>query len=1142
MNNWTSDQALAINQRGGKIIVSAAAGSGKTAVLSERVINYVLSGGNIDDLLIVTFTRAAANEMRQRIKSKIEKASLKDPLNEHLKNQIPLVLVSKITTMDAFYSDIVKDNFQKLNISRNFNILSSEEEKIIKEDVIKKVLNDAFDLEENYESLLSFLGAKDTNLIKDEIFKVSDFLSTVPFKEEFLKRAIEYYDNSNSFYKDRLFSLIKDKMNLYKKLYVDIIDELYNESDSFDNLIIGAKKELNYINDILDINDFDSLSKRLRSIVFESLKTPRGFKDDPILIKYKYIRNDLKAEINSNLEDLYYMNDDLYDKENRDFKKAVSTLLNLVNVYEDELLLKKKCINSFSFSDIASFAISMLIKDGKKTELAVEMSKNYKEILIDECQDNNNLQNVIFKAISYNDSNLFSVGDVKQSIYRFRSACPELFSKNKDEASRVGFPKLITLSKNFRSRKEVLDFSNFVFENTMTKDFGEVNYDEYERLYLGASYPDLDNLETEIHIIDGKEKSDTDEQNITNAKKEAIYVANRIKDILDSNYMVYDNKMKSVRKVKESDIVILLRSLKNSELYVKALNKRNISVYSSSSSSYFDNYEVKLIINLLKVIDNRKDDVSLLSVLKSALFNVSLDDIVFVRNKKESLYDNILNSNNSYLNEIVGKIDYYRGLSHNLNICDLLSLIYNDLNVETIIGAMKNGKIRQKNLVYMINHAINFERDEEKSLHEFISYIESIMLNKDSFEGINPLSEGDNVLITTIHKSKGLEYPVVFLCETGRNFNFADVRNNFMINEELGICFPYRNDKYKVKYNSIPTLIFKEYEKNKLLSEELRVLYVALTRAKEKIIITSYTPNLLNKVNKVSASIGDDNVISNLYLKDVKNYFDIILPCLLRHPSLKELRDMTYGFVKTFQTESKVKLYVSDAININDSEFSIKQEDDIKDYDFNLLSRIEDFKYDNSLCNIPNVLSVSQIKKKQEYFKRPSFMSDGINHAKLGTLYHHLFEVLPIKKYSIKSLEDKLDDMVIGNILSKEERSLININRVFSYLASDIYDIMLGSDRIFREFEITFNIPSTYYDKSFSEQSILTKGIIDLLFIKDDIYYIVDYKSDNISSSKLLERYKVQLDLYEMGIKEIYNAKVVIKYIYSINLNKFIKV
>lgn len=1145
MPSWTHDQSLAINERGGKIIVSAAAGSGKTAVLSERVIKYVLDGGNINDLLIVTFTKAAAHEMKERIKEKIKSESSKFPLNKHLSNQVSLVETAKITTMDAFYSEIVKTNFEKLKIDRNFKILSNEEEKIIKEEVLKEVLEDSFSSISDYEFLLSYLGASGIDLIKNDVLKVAEFLNTIPFRNNFIKKAINNYDVEDDFYKEKVLKQIREKMKLYDQLYTSIKSELYDSSDCFDKILETLEKERNYINDFLTINDFDELSKRLGSICFDTLRTPKGHKDDPSIIKYKYIRDDFKNEIRKNIKELAFVNEGNYKKENALCMKIAKTLFEVVNKYLDELFLKKKKINAYSFSDIAFFVIDLLIKDGEKTNLALELSKSFKEILIDEYQDTNNLQNVIFNAISDDNKNLFIVGDVKQSIYRFRSACPEIFNNDKNEAFKDKFPKLITLSKNFRSRKEVLDFCNFIFENTMTSYFGEVNYDKDEKLYLGAAFEDGTNLDTEIHLIDGMEKNEDETDELTRAQKEAIYVADKIKNLLDSKYQVYDNKKGFFRNIKESDIVILLRSLKNSEYYVKALNKRNISVYSASSSTYFDNYEIKLIISILKCIDNPLDDVSLMSILNSPLFNVSLDEIVSVRekNKNRSLYEDILNSKNDNLKSILNILNDFRILSYNKSIYELLSSVYNTFNIQTIVSAMKGGLQRRKNVVQMLNHAVNYEKDETKSLHEFISYIESVTLNKDSLEGINPLAEGDNVLITTIHKSKGLEYPIVFLCETGKSFNFSDIRSDLMINEELGICFPIRNINYKVKYESVPMMIFKEYEKNKLLSEELRVLYVALTRAKEKIIITGFTPNLSSMVTKAAAKMGDLKNVSNLYLKGVKSYLEILIPCLLRHPCLKDLRCFSSIDNKTFATPSKVKLSVVSGISINDEEFSIKEKNEKKDFSMDMFNTLNKFTYDDTLCNVPRMLSVSDIKMKNNYFKRPNFMTDGVNHSKKGTLYHRVLEYLPVCKYTIKSLKEALDKMVLEGKITVIEKEQIKLEKIFSYITKDVYDIMLEADVVMKEHQITFNVPSYYYDEKLKDGKILTEGIIDLLFIKDDVYYIVDYKTDNVmDESELIKRYKLQLDLYEVGIKDQMNAKMVRKFIYSIMLDKFIEV
>lgn len=1145
MPSWTKDQSLAITTRGGKIIVSAAAGSGKTAVLSERVIKLILEGVSVDELLVVTFTKAAAEEMKTRIKEKIEKAYADDLTNDYLKKQLSLVDLANITTMDAFYGDLVKENFEKLGIDKNFNILSNEEEVILKNKVLKEVLEKSFNEEENYEQMLDMFGANSVDLIKGIILKIDSFLSTLPYPKEFVLKLISNYDQDNTFYKDLLLKQIKQKMSGYEEVYAELIEELYDESDDFDKVLELARKEKNYITDFLCINDLDSLSSRIRTIEFDTLRTPKGHSSDAVMVKYKVIRDEFKKDIRKNYHELIFITDEVFNSEQEKIRNVINCLFNVVQNFRKLLLHNKKKINAFSFGDIAHFVISLLIKDGKKTNLAMSLYKKYKEILIDEYQDTNNLQNVIFNAISDDDKNLFIVGDVKQSIYRFRSACPEIFNGDKAKASKDSFPKLITLSKNFRSRGEVLDFCNFIFENTMSNYFGEVKYDALEKLYLGASFESGKDLETEVLLIDGMEKKEDDGEDLTKIQKEAIVVADKIKFLLDSNYKVYDNKNSKWRNIKPSDIVILLRSLKNSEVFASALRKRNISVYMESSLEYFDNYEVKLIINFLKIIDNPYDDISLMSILNSSLINVSIDEILNLRNDSlyTSLYDAIKITSNEELKNFFDRLEGLKEYSLINPLSDLIAKIYKDFDCLSILTAHDNALSKSKNLMQMINHASKYEEKEKRSLHEFIGYIESVILSKGTLEGVNPLSEGDNVLITTIHKSKGLEYPVVILSETGKNFNFKDVRSDVLINEELGFVCNIKDDYYKLKYESVPVMVFKDQEKSKMLSEEERILYVALTRAKEKIIITGYTNNLTSLVTKVSAKIGDNKLVSKLYLNGVKNYLDIIIPCLLRHPSLRELRSFSEVIPKTFASEAKVKIDIKSAAQIDESEFLEEEKQEKETFDYGWYEKISNFTYESNNLNIPNYLSVSDIKKKKEIIPKPTFLDDSVSHTSKGTLYHKVLELLPVKKYGIASLSSALDEMVENNEITKEELKLIKLEDIFSYLASDVYDLLLQSDLFYKEMPITFEMPSSYYDKSLKSGNILTSGVIDLLFIKDDVYTIVDYKTDNVNKLEdLKDMYKTQLDLYEIGVKSKTNAKKVNKFIYSIKLGKFIEV
>lgn len=1144
MPNWTKDQLLAINTKGGKIIVSAAAGSGKTAVLSQRVINLVMQEVNVDELLIVTFTKLASQEMMVRIRQKLQEAYLKDPSNEHLQKQLSLIPLAKITTMDSFYNELVKDNFEKLKINKDFEVLSSEEEAVLKNMVLNKVL-DKFLKDEQYIYVLNKFSISNLDLLKNYVMKIHSFLQTLPYPDKAITKMINNYDANSSFYKDLILEQIREKMTSYDNLYDELISELYDYDDGFDKVLEQALKERNYLSSIIKIDNFNELSKRLKTINFDSLKTPRGHKDDEVIVKYKIIRDDFKKDIKKNYYELMFIDDDTFKKEQEDTKKLITCLFNIEKSFSYFLLLEKKRQNKFSFSDVAHFVIELLIKDGKKTDTAKTISSSFKEILIDEYQDTNNLQNIIFSAISNDNKNLFIVGDVKQSIYRFRSACPEIFNNDKKQATKDGFPRLINLSKNFRSRKEVLDFCNFVFENTMSLSFGQVDYNKDEQLYLGANFEETNDMNPEVIIIDGEEKNEEtgeDEENLTNVQKEAKVVADKIESLLKGNYKVYDANKNLRRNITPSDIVILLRSLNDSEVFASAIRKKGISVYMESALQYLDNYEVKLIINFLKIIDNPHDDVALMSVLNSSLVNANLDDIVSLRknNFNVSLYDNLKDSFNG---DFFDKLKSLRNYSFTHDLSETLCKMYKDFNVISILSSQQMGEARYKNLTHMINHAISYESKGNKSLHEFICYLEDIMLNKQTLEGVNPLSSKDNVLITTIHKSKGLEYPVVFLSECGKNFNFKDIKEDVMLNEELGFVCNLKDNEHKLKYESVPVMAFKRHEKTMMLSEELRILYVALTRAKEKLIITGYTNNLSKLVTNASSKIGEKQVSSLLYLNEAKNYLDILLVALLRHPLLGKLRSLSMVSSKTFLTESKVNLEIINAKDINESIIYSKENAQKKKFDHDWFMKVRGFKYDETMSNVPVYLSVSEIKKEKNYLVKPNFLDGGIANTKIGSLYHLILELLPIKRYNMLELKEELNKMVLDKKITKEELSLIKAENVFSYLTTSIYEDVLHSDLVCKEFALDFEIPIEYYDKSLKSDNILTSGVIDLLFIKDDIYTIVDYKTDNVTSmEELKQRYKKQLDLYEVGIKKKMHAKKIRKFIYSIKLNKFIEV
>ena len=1124
---WTNDQLRAIKTRGGKVLVSAAAGSGKTAVLSERVLDFILSGGNVDKLLVVTFTDAAAIEMKTRIKLKIEEKVLEEKENKHLLKQLTLIDNAKIATMDSFYSELVKQNFDKLDIMPNFSILSKPEEDILKNKVIDDLLEESFD--DDLINLLHVFNSSSNDLIKDKIIKISEFLNSIPFCKNYINDILDNY--SNNYYKDLFIEEIKENISSYKKLYDEIKEELFNASSDFDKLTDNILEEVNIINKVLNSSSLDDLAVIIRTTSFSKQARITGHSDDYVFKKYKAIRKNLKDLIQKKLLYISNFTDSEYQRQISIMKKVLETLFNIVLKFKDNLLLEKKKINKFSFSDIPLFVIELLIKDGKKTKLAEDISLMFDEILIDEYQDTNKLQSIIFNSISKDESNLFVVGDIKQSIYKFRSACPDIFNDDKNNSFKDKFPMLITLSKNFRSRNLVLDFCNYIFINTMSNYLGEVDYNEDEMLYTGASFPDNLDAISEVSIINYEQELD-EEDELSKTEKEAIYVADRIKYLLDSKYQVYDKKG-FYRDIKPSDIAILSRSLSNSDVYRLALLNRGIGVYCNKDLTFFDNYDIKLVISILKLIDNYLDDISLMSVLKSDLFNITDEEIAIERinNRYSNLYDCIKNSDNKKFIEFINIFNEFKNYSINNSISDTINYIYKKLDVINKIGVDKN---KLKNLTLMIKNAKDYESNSYKTLHDFVSYIDELLLDKSSFTGSNPLSDGDNVLMTTIHRSKGLEYPIVFVCNTGKKFNDQDFKEDYLLDSKYGIAFDVFDYDKKYKYETIPMNVLKTKMKLLNLSEELRVLYVALTRAREKLIITGYVNNLSKILEEASYLMGEYESIDNTYLKECNTYIKWILASILRHSSSKELREYANIDCKVFNHDSKFKVNIIEAKDIKD-EILEEKEDITFEYKDNKI-----INYDISLSNIPSKLSVSEIKKgNKKFVRKPYFLSSNVKSTNLGTLYHKVFELLPVKKYNINTLREELNNLN----LKKEELELINIEKILSYLTSSLYDIILSSDKVYKEKEITFYAPSTYYDENIKNGNILVDGIIDLLLEKDNNYTIIDYKTDKVNTlEELVDLYKVQLDLYEIAIKNKYNAVYVDKYIYSLHLNKYIKI
>lgn len=1151
---WTNDQLKAIKTRGGKVIVSAAAGSGKTAVLSARIEDYILNGGSIDKLLVVTFTTLAAGEMKERIKKNINQTLIKDPSNKHLQQQSLLVEQASIMTMDAFYNKLIKENFMHLKISPNFKIIDEIEYKVIKEKTALEVVENIVKNNCYVELIDNFYNIKDGSVIEELIIKFDDFINKIPNPNEWLKSLENIYESkdfNSTIWSELFYNDILMNFKYYESLYENILEEIKLDDVLFDKLYSFTIDEINFIVKIIDEienKNILNLSKLIKTYNPKNYPRITGYAMHPTSLKFKQFRDTFKSDVKYYSEILNKYN--TYYEDMELINLIMSQLIDVVKLYRQKLEDIRYKNNFYSFDDVPHLVLKLLInkydhKTGvlQKTNIAKELESAFDEILIDEYQDTNLVQNLIFNALSKNGNNLFIVGDVKQSIYGFRSARPDLLIEETRRASTNNFPALINLSKNFRSRDEVLSFSNYLFSKIMSLNFGDISYDEKEALYLGAQYKENDTNNVELHLL--TELTENEEgSKLTNIEQEAIYITNVIKNLFMENYQVFDAKTQSYRNLRKNDIAILLRSTGDINILRDILTKNGLDVYTEKTPIYFNNYEVKLIISLLKIINNPYDEISLVSVLRSPLFACDPDLLLEIRlfNNNGNLYNNLLKmKNNSLINNFFETLVDFKEKSKILSISKLLNYIYNKTKIMAIISSMENHIEREKNLLEMINHANKYTNDNPyHSLHDFVNYIDTLIENKFSLEGINPASEKDSILITTIHKSKGLEFPIVILPNLNKRFNFTDLYKNVLLDNDYYLAFKLReHDNYKVNDPFIYEIVKKEL-KNKQLSEELRILYVALTRAKEKLILSGIINNLETEITRINSLIGDENTIVASYLKKANSMFDFILPVVIKHYKNKELRELANIDTKLYNDYIKFELFIKDTNEIKHTENNVIIENNYS-FDEEKVKYSLNYKYPYTFNKIRQKLSVSDINDSFEYISTPKFI-DEKKQLKVGTIYHNILEHIKFKNYNFNEFDDEIQLLIHRGKIKQDEIKLVNLAKIYNFFKDPIYLNKIMGSKYKKEYSITFTSKISDINPMIkSNDEVVVDGIIDLVCLLNDEIIIIDYKSDIVDNEReLIKRYKKQLDLYEYALSNG-NEKIT-KYIYSFHLSKFIKI
>lgn len=1187
---WTKEQQDAIYEKGSNILVAAAAGSGKTAVLVERIINKIINENvDIDKLLVVTFTNAAASEMRERVLSAIYKKLDDDPENEKLQRQVTLLNKASICTIDSFCLEIVRNNFYELeNVAPNFRIADTAQIELLKQEVIEDIFEKKYEEDdEDFTKLINtYTSYRDDTPLKDLVLKIYSYIQSNPFPEKWLKEKIEMFNLSEKLDEDFADTLWG------RTLLEQVEEELIDSIQSLENArkILCLEPELEKFEQTIrnDIDMLTGLKNNLHSWdkaynINQTLKFvtwPRQKVDSIKKDEAKQIRDSVKKKLEKALNKIIICDSKQANQDIYDMYEILVKLQNLILEFGKEFSKRKRNQNIVDFNDVEHFALDILIKekDGKiePSEVAKRYQEKYTEIAIDEYQDSNLVQEYILTSVS-KGNNIFMVGDVKQSIYKFRQAMPELFLhkygtyKNKENRALEEGLK-IQLFKNFRSRENILSFTNLIFQDIMSNLLGDIEYNEEEYLNLGASYPDINqNLNTEINVIDlaeeeEKEESEEeqqDEERIENVELEARFVANRIKKLIDEKYQVWDRKKETYRNIEYKDIVILLRSTANTApVYEQELLQLEMPVFSDSSQEYLDSMEIQTVMSLLKIIDNPIQDIPLVSVLRSPIAKFSDDELVKIRlsDKYDSFYTcmqkamiDVDKELKEKIERFLNRLEEWRKEQEYLALDELIWKIYSDTGFYNYVGLMPNGELRQANLKMLFQKAKQYESANFKGLYNFINFIDKVKLSSGDMGAAKLIGENDNVIrIMSIHKSKGLEFPVVFLSSTSKQFNLMDLNQNVLLHQELGIGVKYIDYNMQIQYDTLTKAAIRNKMLTETLSEEMRILYVALTRAKEKLIITGLSRNYEKEATKMNSQVvqyqKSSGKINPILVKKYKKYLDWIL---LVHQYEKETaKSIELNVLKKQEVMKGFKTIEQEEIDV----VELLEESNVGKNRAKEIENILNYLYPHQTAvTIPTKTSVTNLKGENYVavteLPKPEFLKEDeeqkITGAQKGTLVHLCMQRLDEKvDYDLNKIRDLINDLLMRKIITEKEAKAINPFKILEFTKSTIWQEVRNAKEVYKEKPFYINIPAKEVYQEELEEEILVQGVIDLYYIDaNDNLVLVDYKTDYVEQEiELVNKYSKQLEFYQKALELALDKKVAKKCIYSVYLGKEIEI
>jgi len=1170
----TAAQQAAVDNRGGSLLVSAAAGSGKTKVLVERLFSYVRDEHcQVDDFLIITYTKAAAAELRGKIAQELSRQVAAHPEDAHLRRQMFRVYQADIKTVDAFCAGLLRENIHLLpsaGLTPDFRVADQQETATLEARVLERVLEQFYSgIESDFRAqmLAETLGAGRNDqalegLVLELYRKVQSHVHPLQWLTGQRRQWEEIPENleDSPFGREVMADTVRKA-----SFWADMLERAATEMAACP--AVAKAYADRFFETAAQLREFAPAAQKgweelaHTRAEFRRMGTVKEEDGGDLKLRMQALLKQCKADIKS-WEATYAISQEDYLADLAAMAPAMLALLDLTAVFSKEYQKEKERRNLVDFSDQEHNAIAILLNgDGTPSALGQQISQRYKEIMVDEYQDTNEVQNCIFRAISRGEQNLFTVGDVKQSIYRFRLADPTIFLKKyRDylpaEDAPAGSPRKLSLSQNFRSREQVLSAANFVFRNILSRDMGEMDYTPDQALYFGASYylPRTD-TQTEFHLI---HLTDTDEESFDRTESEAAFVAHRIRRLLKEKYPV-QGEDGALHPIRPEDIVILMRSPRSRlPAFTRAFERENIPCATQETSDFFSSLEIAVMLSFLEIIDNPRQDVPLIAVLRSPLFGFTPDRLALLRAAApgDDFYGALCADGGDDVRTFLEQLNALRENAQDLTVDRLLFRIYNRCSVMGVFGAMPDGRQRCANLTAFYEYARQLVSAGRMSVFDFTAYLRRLLENGEA-PAISTRQAAGGVQIMSIHQSKGLEFPVVILADLNKKFNREDLNRPVLVHPRLGLGTECVDLTRRIRYDTVSKTALALRLEREAKAEELRILYVAMTRAKEKLILVDCMKRGQKHLNELlsvaSCPVSPEAVANGKSLGDW-----VLLPLLCR-PEAEVLRRLAGGSIPLCPDDGEPwQVCCHENPSWETEEEAPAENPETEEEPF--APEALDWTYAASAaCSIPSKVTATQLKGRvldeeiaegtvKEYhlpvFEKPLFMQEEkhLTATERGTATHLVMQYLDFAtEPTAAAVRAAAAEMAARRLLSQEQALAVDARSVAVFLRSPLAEEIRKAERVWREYRFALLIPARSYDRSLAaEDQMMLQGVADCCFASPDGLTVVDFKTDRIAPGEEAQRakwYRGQMDAYAQALEKVLQIRVKRKLLYFFATN-----